>query len=104
MGIRMLESHRGVGNLYSGEKLVLKDVDYEFASWQQMVPAGHGEEIPGLKDAAGRILGVDNWALIDIMGCDPTMVLILKDGRKWPCFLTDSSTGQLRGRGALLAA
>ena len=104
MSIRMLESHRGVGNLYSGDKLVLEDVEYEFALWQQMVSARRGEEIPGLKDAAGRLLGVDNWALIDIMGGDPMMVLVLEDGRKWPCLLSDSSTGRLRGRGVLLAA
>lgn len=93
-----LESHSGVGAIYAADELICSDVRYQFTRWQNFNPDGQGGQIPALGTCEGVLRGLDfdqSFKLVEKREID----LQFEDGRRWPCFLTNTSTGRLGSRG-----
>lgn len=91
--------HRLIEELSGSGTLIVDDVSrgvvkYSIARYQDIHHAG-GEEIPGLEESRGQLVGVD---LFDLIGCEA--VVLLKDGRRWPC-LIEGISGAAIGNGDL---
>jgi hypothetical protein len=56
----------------------------EFGQWQQQVPTGRGDTVPGLRDWSARWLGSAD-ALFDLLGVTVQLELA-PDDRRWAFF------------------
>jgi hypothetical protein len=86
------ETHSGVGTLWNGDVAVLRSVPYSVTVTTRE---------SGLGRIDGNIDG-ESGALISLILEDPPpkLVLELEDGRRWECYLANSS-GRLVNRGRL---
>jgi hypothetical protein len=92
-----VEQPRGVGQILRDGKVVVSDVRYRVDVRQKMLDAGHGDEIPGLRNISGALLNAaEAHVTTDLIGVE--IELKLEDGRRWPCFI-QSSAWNLIGRG-----
>ncbi len=86
------ETLSGLGTLWDGDQAVLRDVPYTVTITVRDSGMGHID---------GSITGDFNTLTTLVMKDPvPSLVLQLKDGRRWECYLTNNS-GRLVNRGEL---
>lgn len=99
MAYREVERPNGIGILKKSDGTAIGERRYDLVVYQQMHDAGHGEQIPGMKQIEGRI-HLEEGEGFDFVIHNAELILELKDGRSLPFFFTNNN-GKIAARGAL---
>jgi hypothetical protein len=98
---RLLESLRGIGDIYAGDVL-LRTTPYELSLWSDDESPAPGDD-PATSTSVDGHIDITGIAEAVVLAGPGTLTLKLQDGRRMAIKLT-TSTGAIVGRGWLPSA